>query len=90
MAVKERLGVVVSNKMDKTIVVSIDNRVTHKRYGKITSKTRRYKVHDEMNQCNVGDFVLIVETRPLSRTKRWNLKEIKQKSSKLDTSDIGE
>ena len=90
MPIKERLGTVVSDKMNKTIVVSIENRVTHKRYGKITSKTKRYKVHDEMNQCGVGDYVLITETRPLSKTKRWALKEIKQKSLKLTTNDIGE
>lgn len=90
MPIKERLGTVVSDKMNKTIVVSIENRVTHKRYGKITSKTKRYKVHDEMNQCGIGDYVLITETRPLSKTKRWTLKEIKQKSLKLTTNDIGE
>ncbi len=90
MPIKERLGTVVSDKMDKTIVVSIENRVTHKRYGKIISQTKRYKVHDEMNQCDVGDYVLIIETRPLSKTKRWALKEIKQKSLKLITNDIGE
>ena len=90
MPIKERLGVVVSDRMDKTIVVSIENRITHKRYGKITARTKRYKVHDENNECRVGDFILIQETRPLSKTKRWALKEIKQKSLKLDTTDIGE
>lgn len=90
MPIKERLGIVVSDKMNKTIVVSIENRVTHKRYGKITAKTKHYKVHDEMNECGIGDYVLIKETRPLSKTKRWSLKEIKQKSLKLTTSDIGE
>nr|ALG63603.1 ribosomal protein S17 [Guillardia theta] len=90
MPIKERLGVVVSDKMDKTIVVSIENRVTHKRYGKIISKTKRYKVHDQNNECQIGDYILIEETRPLSKTKRWKLKEVKQKSLKLDTSEIGE
>lgn len=90
MPIKERLGVVVSDKMDKTIVVAIENRVTHKKYGKIVSKTKRYKVHDENNECQTGDYILIVETRPLSKTKRWALKEIKQKSLKLNISDIGE
>ena len=90
MPIKERLGIVVSDKMDKTVVVSIENRVTHKRYGKIISKTKRYKVHDEMNECSIGDYILIKETRPLSKTKRWALKEIKQKSLKLDTTNIGE
>nr|BDA98745.1 ribosomal protein S17 [Rhodomonas sp. NIES-1730] len=89
MPIKERLGVVVSDKMDKTLVVAIENRVTHKRYGKIISKTKRYKVHDEMNECKIGDYILIEETRPLSKTKRWTLKEVKQKSLKLDTSNIG-
>lgn len=90
MPIKERLGVVVSDKMDKTIVVSIESRVTHKRYGKITSKTKRYKVHDEMNECKVGDYILIKETRPLSKTKRWALKAVKRKSLQLDTTNIGE
>lgn len=90
MPIKERIGVVVSDKMDKTIVVSIENRVTNKRYGKIVAKTKRYKVHDETNQCGVGDLVLIIESRPLSKTKRWQLKEIKQKSLKLDNEALGE
>lgn len=90
MPIKERLGIVVSDKMDKTLVVSIESRVTHKRYGKIIAKTKKYKVHDELNECKVGDYILIKETRPLSKTKRWALKEIKQKSLKLDTTDIGE
>ena len=90
MPIKERLGVVVSDNMDKTIVVSIENRVTHKRYGKIISKTKRYKVHDQNNECQIGDYILIEETRPLSKTKRWKLKEVKQKSLKLDTRAIGE
>ena len=90
MPIKERLGVVVSDRMDKTVVVSIENRVTHRRYGKITARTKRYKVHDENNECRIGDFIAIQETRPLSKHKRWTLKEIKQKSLKLDTTDIGE
>nr|BDA98158.1 ribosomal protein S17 [Proteomonas sp. NIES-1005]BDA98598.1 ribosomal protein S17 [Proteomonas sp. NEIS-1375] len=90
MPIKERLGMVVSDKMDKTIVVSIENRVTHKKYGKIISKTKRYKVHDEQNECQAGDLVLIQETRPLSKTKRWSLKEIKQKALRLTTDSIGE
>ena len=90
MPIKERLGVVVSDKMDKTIVVSIENRITNRRYGKIVAKTKRYKVHDSTNECNVGDLVLISETRPLSKTKRWELKEIKQKSLNLDNQLLGE
>lgn len=76
MAAKERVGVVVSNKMHKTIVVAIENRSAHPRYGKIVVKTKKYKVHDEENKCNEGDRVRIRETRPLSRTKRWELSEI--------------
>ena len=90
MPIKERLGVVVGDKMDKTIVVSIESRVTNKRYGKIVAKTKRYKAHDSSNECNVGDLVLISETRPLSKTKRWELKEVKQKSLKLDNQALGE
>jgi len=90
MPIKERTGIVVSDKMEKTIVVSIENRVTHKKYGKVISKTKKYKVHDEKNQCQIGDIVIISETRPLSKTKRWNLKLIKQKSSRINISNIGE
>jgi small subunit ribosomal protein S17 len=90
MPIKERLGVVVSDKMDKTIVVSIENRITNRRYGKIVAKTKRYKVHDSTNECSVGDLVLISETRPLSKTKRWEVKEVKQKSLKLDNKGFGE
>ena len=90
MPIKERLGVVVSDKMDKTIIVSIENRVTNKRYGKIVASTKRYKVHDDSNECGVRDIVLISETRPLSKTKRWELKEVKQKSLKLAKQVTGE
>lgn len=90
MPIKERLGVVVSNKMEKTIVVSVENKMTHKRYGKIITKTKRYKAHDQSNECQIGDFVVISESRPLSKTKRWSLKEIKQKSSLLNQTNIGE
>ena len=90
MPIKERLGVVVSDKMDKTIIVSIENRVTNKRYGKIVASTKRYKVHDDINECGVGDIVLITETRPLSKTKRWEIKEVKQKSLKLAKQVTGE
>jgi len=90
MPIKERLGVVVSNKMEKTIVVSVENKMTHKRYGKIITTTKRYKAHDQSNECRIGDSVVISESRPLSKTKRWSLKEIKQKSSMLTTENIGE
>ena len=90
MPIKERLGVVVSDKMDKTIVVSIESRLTNKRYGKIVAKTKRHKVHDVANECNTGDLVLISETRPLSKTKRWEVKEVKQKALKLNNQALGE
>ena len=90
MTIKEKTGIVVSDKMNKTIVVSIENRITHKKYGKVISKTKRYKAHDEQNECRVGDFVTISETRPLSKTKSWILNTIKQKSSRIDISNIGE
>ena len=76
MAVKERVGLVVSDKMDKTVVVAVENRTAHPKYGKIVVRTKRYKAHDEENQCKTGDRVRITETRPLSRTKRWRVAEI--------------
>ncbi len=76
MAVKERVGVVVSDKMQKTVVVAVENRSAHPKYGKIVVKTKRYKAHDEENKCKEGDRVRIRETRPLSRTKRWEIAEI--------------
>ncbi len=76
MAVKERVGLVVSDKMQKTVVVAVENRAAHPKYGKTVVKTRRYKAHDEENTCKVGDRVRIQETRPLSKTKRWQVAEI--------------
>jgi small subunit ribosomal protein S17 len=76
MAVKERVGLVVSDKMQKTVVVAIENRSSHLKYGKTVVRTKRYKVHDEENRCKVGDRVRIQETRPLSRTKRWAVIDI--------------
>ena len=76
MAVKERVGVVVSDKMNKTVVVAIENRSPHPKYGKIVVKTRKFKAHDEENQCKEGDRVRIQETRPLSKTKHWTVAEI--------------
>jgi small subunit ribosomal protein S17 len=73
---KVRIGTVVSNKMDKTIVVAIENRVKHKLYGKIIKRTTKLKAHDEQNTCQIGDRVKIMETRPLSKEKRWRLVEI--------------
>ena len=76
MAVKERVGLVVSDKMDKTVVVAIENRAPHPKYGKIVVRTQRYKAPDEENKCQVGDRVRIQETRPLSRTKHWIVADI--------------
>nr|BBK20555.1 ribosomal protein S17 [Cryptomonas sp. SAG 977-2f] len=90
MPIKERSGIVVSDKMEKTIVVSIENRITHKKYGKVIAKTKRYKAHDENNECHIGDMVTIIESRPLSRTKRWVLKSIKQKFSRVNMANLGE
>lgn len=90
MPIKEKTGIVISNKMDKTVVVSIENRVTHKKYGKVIAKTKKYKAHDALNECQPGDIVNIIETRPLSKTKRWTLKLIKQKASRIDISNLGE
>ena len=73
---KTRTGVVVSDKMDKTIVVEIRTRVRHPLYGKIMNRTNKIKAHDENNECGIGDTVRVMETRPLSKTKRWRLVEI--------------
>ncbi len=73
---KERIGVVVSNKMEKSIVVSETRKVKHPLYGKFVLKTKKYHAHDETNDCNIGDTVKIMETRPLSKTKCWRLVEI--------------
>jgi small subunit ribosomal protein S17 len=73
---KERVGVVVSNKMDKSIVVAVKRKVKHPIYGKFINKTKKLMVHDEENSCNIGDTVRISETRPLSKNKAWRLIEI--------------
>lgn len=73
---KTRTGKVTSNKMDKTIVVAIENHVKHPLYGKIVKKTYKLKAHDENNECNIGDTVKVMETRPLSKDKRWRLVQI--------------
>ncbi len=77
---KVREGLVVSDKMDKTIVVAVEDRVKHALYGKVMRKTSRLKAHDETNECGIGDRVLIMETRPLSATKRWRLVEVLEKA----------
>ena len=73
---KERTGVVTSNKMDKSITVAIKWKEKHPIYGKFVNKTKKYHAHDEKNECGIGDTVKIVETRPLSKTKRWRLVQI--------------
>ena len=78
---KTREGLVVSDKMDKTVVVAVENRFPHPIYQKTVSRTKRYKAHDEDNTCKVGDRVRITETRPLSRTKRWAVAEVLNTSS---------
>lgn len=77
---KTRTGVVVSDKMDKTAVVAIKTKVKHPLYGKIMNKTTKFKVHDENNDCGIGDTIKIMETRPLSKDKRWRLVEIIEKA----------
>jgi small subunit ribosomal protein S17 len=77
---KVRTGLVVSDKMDKTVVVLVEDRVKHALYGKVMRRTSKLKAHDEDNQCGVGDRVRIMETRPLSATKRWRLVEIVEKA----------
>ena len=77
---KTRVGKVVSDKMDKTVVVAVSDRVAHKRYKKIIGRTYRLKAHDEKNECNNGDTVRVMETRPLSKDKRWRVVEIVEKA----------
>ena len=77
---KTRVGKVVSDKMDKTVVVIVEDRIAHKTYKKIIGRTYRLKAHDEMNECGVGDTVKVMETRPLSKDKRWRVVEIIEKA----------
>jgi small subunit ribosomal protein S17 len=77
---KTRIGVVRSNKMDKTVVVAVERKVQHPIYGKFLKKTTRFHAHDEKNECSIGDVVRIMESRPLSKTKRWRLVEIVEKA----------
>jgi small subunit ribosomal protein S17 len=77
---KTREGLVVSDKMDKTVVVAVENRVQHPRYAKTMRRTSRLKAHDETNECGVGDRVLIMETRPQSATKRWRIVRVLEKA----------
>ena len=77
---KIREGLVVSDKMDKTVVVEVEDRVKHALYGKVLRRTSKLKAHDEQNACGIGDRVLMMETRPLSATKRWRVVEILEKA----------
>ena len=77
---KTRVGTVVSDKMDKTIVVAIKTKVRHPLYGKMVNRSHKFKVHDEGNECGIGDTVKIMETRPISKDKRWRLVEIVEKA----------
>ena len=84
MPVKEKVGIVVSNKMDKTIVVQVESRFPHPIYSKTMVKTKKYLAHDETEQCSIGDEVLVQETRPLSKRKRWTLTKVLSKSSLIN------
>ena len=77
---KAREGLVTSSKMDKTVVVEVEDRVKHPKYGKVIRRTKKYQAHDEANACGIGDRVLLMETRPLSATKRWRVAEILEKA----------
>ncbi len=76
---KERIGIVVSNKMDKTVIVAVERKQKHPKYGKMIKLTKKFYAHDEKNECSEGDIVKIMETRPLSKLKRWRLVEIIEK-----------
>jgi small subunit ribosomal protein S17 len=77
---KTRIGVVTSNRMDKTVTVAVERKVKHPIYGKFVKKTTKFHAHDEKNECTIGDTVRIMETRPLSKTKRWRLVEVVEKA----------
>jgi len=77
---KERIGTVKSNKMDKTIVITVERKVKHPKYGKFVKKTTKFTAHDEKNECGLGDTVKIMETRPISKSKRWRLVEVVEKA----------
>ena len=81
MPVKEKIGIVVSNKMQKTVVVKVESRFSHPIYSKTMIKTRKYLAHDEMSECSIGDQVLVTECRPISKKKRWSITQIISRSS---------
>jgi small subunit ribosomal protein S17 len=80
---KTRVGVVISNKMTKTVVVKVERRVADAQYGKIVTKAEKYKAHDEKQECRIGDRVRMVETRPMSKDKRWRVAEILEKAAEV-------
>ena len=80
---KSRIGVVVSNKMTKTVVVRVSRRVADRKYGKIVTRAEKYKAHDERQECRIGDKIRMVETRPLSKDKRWRVAEILEKATEV-------
>jgi small subunit ribosomal protein S17 len=84
MPVKQQIGIVISNKMAKTIVVKIENKYSHPMYSKTLIQTKKYLAHDELGECNIGDQVLVEECRPLSKRKRWKLLKILSKSSLIN------
>jgi small subunit ribosomal protein S17 len=90
MARNELIGVVVSNKMDKTVVVAVERRFPHPLYKKVVKSIKKYKAHDEENKCQIGDIVLIRETRPLSKEKRWRVVRIigRKEGEEYDTTDV--
>ena len=77
---KSFIGKVVSDKMDKTVVLAVTRRIAHSRYNKVVKRTTKYKAHDEKNECKVGDMVRVIETRPISKDKRWKVLEIVEKA----------
>ncbi len=87
---KQFIGIVVSDKMDKTVVVMVERLVKHPLYGKYIKRRKKYMAHDEHNECKIGDKVLIEETRPLSRRKRWRVKQILEKAKVLDLGEASE
>ena len=87
---KRLVGSVIGDKMDKTVVVSVERKVRHQRYGKVLRRVKKYKAHDERNACRVGDIVRIVESRPLSREKRWVVERIMKRVESEDIVEVGE
>ena len=87
---KRLVGSVVGDKMDKTVIVSVERLIRHPRYGKVLRRVKKYKAHDEENTCRVGDVVRIVESRPLSREKRWIVEEIVKRPGGRESAEVGQ